>query len=146
MKRSTILIIVILLLAVGGWYGYKLYTGKVKSLTEVKADASITATDLIKAFEKDSAAANGQYLGKILEVSGTTKTVENEDKSATIVLGEEGNMSGIRCSMDSNFVQKAAQLKQGSKTIVRGACTGFNADEMLGSDVILNRCILVENK
>jgi len=141
MKRFLVLLLVIILLA-AGWYGYKLYTGKVPSLTEVKADATINATDLIAAFEKDSASANKQYLGKILEVSGTIKSIEKE--SSTISLGNAGGNSSVRCSLDSAFVKEIDSLNPGSAIIIKGNCTGYMPDETglgLGSDVILNRCV-----
>ena len=142
MKRFLLLLIVIIVLALG-WYGYKLYTGKVPSLTEVKADAIVHATDLIAAFEKDSASANKQYLGKILEVSGNIKSVEQE--SSTVVLGNTEGNSSVRCSLDSAFVKDIASLNPGSATTIKGNCTGYMPDETglgLGSDVILNRCVL----
>ena len=142
MKRIILLLALIVLIA-AGWYGYKLYTGKVPSLTDVKTDASITAVNLIDAFEKDSAAANKQYLGKILEVQGTVKSIDTP--SATVVLGNPASSSSVRCSMDSAFVKTIAALNQGSTVVIKGACTGFMPDETglgLGSDVVLNRCIL----
>ena len=146
MKRLVVVLLVIIVLAVG-WYGYKLYTGKVPSLTEVESDASITATDLIAAFEKDSASANKQYLGKILEVSGNVKSVEKE--SATVSLGlAEGN-SSVRCSVDSAFVKDIESLNPGSAITIKGNCTGFMPDETglgLGSDVVLNRCVFEKKK
>lgn len=146
MKRFVLLLLVIIVLA-GAWYGYKLYTGKVPSLTEVKADASVTATGLIAAFEKDSSNANKQYLGKILEVSGDIKSVEKE--SGTISLGNAESNSSVRCSMDSAFVKDIATLNPGSTITIKGHCTGFMGDEMgmgLGSDVQLNRCVLEKKK
>ena len=143
MKRLIIIVIVIALLA-GGWYAYKAYTGKVPSLTEVKADANVSAENLTQAFEKDSATANKQYLGKIVEVTGTVKSVEKE--SGTVVLGGSG-MSSVRCSLDSAFVKTITALNEGAKTVIKGACTGYNADELgLGSDVVLNRCVIVSDK
>jgi hypothetical protein len=146
MKRIVVVLLVIIVLA-AAFYGYKLYTGKVPSLTEVKADASITATDLIAAFEKDSASANKQYLGKILEVSGNVKSVEKE--SATVSLGlSEGN-SSVRCSVDSAFVKDIESLNPGSAITIKGNCTGFMPDETglgLGSDVVLNRCVFEKKK
>ena len=142
MRRFILFLLVIIVLA-GGWYGYKLYTGKVPSLTEVKADATVSATDLIAAFEKDSASANKQYLGKILEVSGNIKSVEKE--SSTVVLGNTEGNSSVRCSLDSAFVKDIPSLNPGSKITIKGNCTGFMPDETglgLGSDVILNRCVL----
>ena len=66
MKRIILVLLLIVILA-GGWYAYRAYTGKVKSLTEVKTDVYITAPELISAFEKDTAAANRQYLGKVIK-------------------------------------------------------------------------------
>jgi len=146
MKRFLVLLLVIILLA-AGWYGYKLYTGKVPSLTEVKADATINATDLIAAFEKDSASANKRYLGKILEVTGNIKSVEKE--SSTVSLGNTEGNSSVRCSMDSAFVKDIATLNPGSEITIKGNCTGFMSDELgmgLGSDVQLNRCVLEKKK
>ena len=146
MKRIMVVLLVIIVLA-GAWYGYKLYTGKVPSLTEVKADASISATDLIAAFEKDSASANKQYLGKILEVSGNVKSVEKE--SATVSLGAADGNSSVRCSIDSTFVKDIALLNPGSVITIKGNCTGFMPDETglgLGSDVVLNRCVFETKK
>ena len=142
MKR-IILILVLIVLIAAGWYGYKLYTGKVPSLTEVKTDASINATDLIAAFEKDSASANKQYLGKILEVQGMVKSVDTT--AATLAIGDTASTSSVRCSMDSALVKTISGLNQGSTITIKGACTGFMPDETglgLGSDVVLNRCVL----
>lgn len=142
MKRILLLVVLIALLATG-WYGYKLYTGKVPSLTEVKTDAHVGAIELIAAFEKDSASANKKYLGKILEVQGMIKAIDSA--SATIALGDTASTSSVRCSMDSAFVKTIAGLNQGSQITVKGACTGFMPDETglgLGSDVVLNRCVL----
>lgn len=145
MKRLILLLVVIIVLAIA-WYGYKAYTGKVKSLTEVKADAAVSAPALIAAFEKDSAAANKQYMGKILEVTGNVKSVEKEAKTATVVLGSDGSLSSVRCSMDSAFVQQAAAIQKGADVTIKGNCTGFMSVELLGSDIILNRCVLTTKK
>jgi hypothetical protein len=132
---------------VGAWYGYKKYSADVPSLTDLKTDASISAKDLIGAFEKDSASANKQYLGKILEVTGNIKSIEQEE--AIVILGDNGSSSSVRCSIDSNFVKAISTLNVGNFISIKGHCTGFNPDEMgmgLGSDVILNRCVLPEKK
>ena len=141
MKRILLILVLIVVLA-GGWYVYKLYTGKVPSLTEVEAHASVNATDLISAFEKDSAAANKAYLGKILEVTGNIKSIEKE--SGTISLGDIISNSSVRCSMDSAFVKEIETLNSGSSITIKGNCTGYMPDETglgLGADVVLNRCV-----
>lgn len=145
MKR-TILLVVLALVIVLGFYGYREYTRKNKDLQNVAPEATLTAAELIKAFETDSAGANKSYLGKIIAVSGTVKSVEKEDRSATIVLGEPGTMSSVRCSMDTARLATVAGVQEGQPVTVKGACTGFNQDELLGSDVVLNRCVLTPTK
>ena len=140
MKR-LILVIILLIFIVGGWYGYREYNRKNKDLTEVSAQITADAATLLAAFEKDSASANRQYLGKIIAVQGTVKAIERED-GATVVLGESGSMASVRCSMDTAHIAEVASLREGQKATLKGACTGYNADELLGSDVILNRCVV----
>ena len=144
MKQIILILAVIVLLAIA-WYGYKAYTGKVKSLTEVEATSKLSATDLIHAFVQDSASANKEYLGKVVEVTGYVKAVEKDQASATLVLGEKDAMSSVRCSMDTTENAKVAGVQEGSTITVKGACTGFMSEELLGSDVILNRCILTSH-
>ncbi len=142
MKRIILILFLIVMLA-GGWYAYKIYTGKVPSLTDVKSEEKIDAISLIAAFEKDSASANKKYLGKILEVSGTIKTIDKG--SAAIALGNTESSSSVRCTMDSAFVKAIEGLKKGAPITIKGACTGFLPDETglgLGSDVVLNRCVI----
>ena len=129
-----------------GWYAYKTYTGKVPGLNEVKSEEKIDAINLIAAFEKDSASANQKYLGKIIEVAGTIKTVDKEN--VAIALGNAESNSSVRCTMDSAFVKRIDSLNLGATITIKGACTGFLPDDTglgLGSDVVLNRCVF-ENK
>ena len=128
------------------WYGYKEYTRRNKDLSETKADLQISAADLIKTFEANEQQANAKYLDKIIAVTGNVKEVIKDEKGYyTVVLGEEGSMSSVRCSMDSIHQTEAGKLVAGKQVIVKGACTGFNADELLGSDVILNRSVIDKN-
>jgi hypothetical protein len=145
MKR-TILFVVLAVVLVLAFYGYREYVRKNKNLTEVAAEETVTAPELIRAFETDSAGANKKYLGKIVAVQGTVKSVETEPTAATIILGEAGSMSSVRCSMDTLQVKQATTVKAGQPLTVKGALSGFNKDELLGSDVILNRCVIQSDK
>jgi len=144
MKR-IVTIVILIVLVTAGLYAYKIYTGKVKNLQDVKADVTVTDTNLIAAFEGDSAAANKQYLGKVVAVTGNIKSIEKG--SGTIVMGSGESMSSVRCSLDTNFVKKVTGLNIGNRITIKGACTGFNPDELgLGSDVVLNRCVISTGK
>ena len=144
MKRTILLVILVIVLVLG-FYGYREYFRTNKNLAEVAPEITVSATELIKAFEKDSAAANKQYSGKIVAVQGVVKSVEQEPTAATIILGEAGTMSSVRCSMDTANVAKAAAVKEGQALTIKGSLSGFNQDELLGSDVILNRCVITTN-
>jgi hypothetical protein len=73
--------------------------------------------------------------------------VEKDTDAATVVLGKMDKMSSVRCSMDSTQVATASNLQAGSTVTIKGACTGFHADDMgLGSDVVLNRSVIETNK
>lgn len=146
MKRKKIMIIMAAVaILTGGMYGYSEYTREVKDLKTVKEKVRISAVDLIDAFEKNESNANSLYLDKIIAVKGNVKAVEKNDKGHySVILGDEKNRSSVRCSMDSMYQQEVAAITPGSFITMKGACTGFNADELVGSDVILNRCVVRE--
>jgi hypothetical protein len=143
MKRKKIIITAILVaVTCGAWYGYSEYTRKVKDLSKVKPDEEMTAQQLISFFENDELTANQKYLDKIIAVRGRVKAVEKNGRGHySVILGQPGSMSSVRCSMDSLHQNAVVNLSEGSTITVKGACTGFNSDELLGSDVILNRCV-----
>ena len=141
-KRIFLASIAVFALA-AGYYGYSEYNRKPLDLAKVKPSVTLRAEELIKDFETNEQSANAKYLDKIIAVEGTVKTIEKNDMGYyTVILGEAGTMSSVRCSMDSVHQQDAATLIEGAIVTMKGACTGFNADELLGSDVILNRCVI----
>ena len=142
-KLKIILAVIALIMVSGGLYAYKEFTRKVKDLTYVKAGVSMDASGLISEFENNEADGNSKYLDKIIAVKGKVKSVEKNDHGHfTVILGDENNMSSVRCSMDSIHQLDVADIPAGTIITMKGACTGFNKDELLGSDVILNRCVV----
>ena len=148
-KRKALLFLLFLLAGLAAWFGYKEFVRTHKDLAVTSADFKLQAKELINEFDKNDSTATKKYLGKILEVSGTVKEVRKDETGFyTIALGEEGILTSVRCSMDSVHQGDAANLSSGSSATIRGACTGFNKDEMgiLGSDINLNRAVLVSKK
>jgi uncharacterized protein (DUF1330 family) len=148
-NRKKIILLLFLLAAVAAaWYGYKEYTRTNKNLASAKADFVLVATDLIKEYESNDSLSAKKYNGKILELTGQVKAVEKDDKGYfTIVIGDNNSMSAIRCAIDSVHKDRVTGLINQSSVTIRGACTGYNKDEMgLGSDIILNRCVVINKK
>jgi hypothetical protein len=144
--RKTVFMFLGAAAIMAGLYGYKEYNRKNKDLANVKADIGLKTRELISAFEKDEKLANEKFLDKVIAVEGNVKEVTRDEKGYfTVVLGEEDNMSSVRCSMDSVHQRDASAIAEGTNITMKGICTGFNADELLGSDVILNRCVIEKN-
>lgn len=133
---------VLLLTAIGGYYAYTEYNRRAPEMADMKAAYTLTAADVLTAFETKPAEAGKTYTDQVLEVSGPVKAVEKDEKGFyTIVLGEEGSMSAVRCTVDSLYTSLAAACTVGAPATVRGVCVGYSPDDMgLGSDLLLNRC------
>jgi acetyltransferase-like isoleucine patch superfamily enzyme len=140
-----ILVIVVFLIMGVALYAYKEYNRKNVDIADTKAAFTLTDLQLINEFTQDQNASNKKYLGKILELSGSIKKIDTDANGYhTLILGNAVNMNSVRCSVDSAFNKDAHNLTVGSSVVIKGICTGYNADDLgLGSDIILNRSIAI---
>ena len=142
-----ILLAVLLIVAVLAVYIYKEYNRTHEDTAAIKPDYSLTAVSLIKEFDMDEPASNKKYWDKVILVDGMVKDVAKDDRGLySVILGDTSSMSSVRCSMDSIHNNEAVAVKKGDRLAMKGICTGFNADEVLGSDVILVRCAVYSKK
>jgi predicted phosphodiesterase len=147
--KRMILTLVLIAIAVAAFLAYKTYTRTNKDLLKLKADIQISAGDLIKEFEAGDSAANKKYLDKIIELTGNVKKLEKDDAGDyTIIIGDTLSMSSVRCLSDTNHRSDAAIVKENSTITIRGVCTGFKKNELLGenlgSDVELTRSVIIK--
>ena len=132
--RNVLLVAVVLGIG-AAIYGYKEFNRKSESITSKAADFKVKPLDIITAFTDDEKAATLKYGGKIIQQG-----------NFTVVIGDNSSLSSVRCSIDSLFSKDVTELQLNAPAFLKGVCTGFNADEMgLGSDVILNRCVIVKD-
>jgi hypothetical protein len=151
MKRKNILRFIILplllIFAAAAVYIYKEYNRTHKDTARLRPDYSLQAGVLIKEFGDNEQASNKKYWDKVIEVNGIVKEVSYDEKGIyTIALGDTASMSSVRCSIDSIHNSGAAAVLKGYDVTVKGICTGYKADELLGSDVILVRCVVDSKK
>jgi hypothetical protein len=151
MKRKKmivyIMLVLLLVFAVVAVYIYNEYNRTHEDTAAIKPDYSFNAVSLIKEFETDEPASNKKYWDKVILVDGMVKDVPRDDRGLySIILGDTASMSSVRCSMDSLHNHEAVPVKKGDRLSMKGICAGFNADEMLGSDVILVRCAVYSKK
>src|SRR5687768_4237896 len=122
-------------------YGLREYYRTNLPMSKMKIEERITSAELLQAFSTNDSMANKRFLGKVLLVAGPLKTIDLPNK--LISLGDEDSKSSIQCSLENSSVPDAKRLKKGDMISVKGNCTGYNSDELLGTDVILNRAIIV---
>lgn len=151
MKRKKIIgyiiISVIIIAAVGAIYFYREYNRKNEDTARRKADYAMAAVSIIKEFETDESSARKKYSDKIIIAEGVVKDIIKDDRGFySVMLGDEASRSSVKCSMDSTHNAETAGLQKGNPASIKGVCAGFNADELLGSDVVLVRCAIHKNK
>jgi hypothetical protein len=135
-KKNLILLLLVLVLGVS-WYAYRAYTEGPRDLSSASVDETMTAEELLTAFQTDEVKANAAYLDKIIAVEGRISSIDQgEPSSITLETGDM--MSAVVCEMAPG--QVIAELENGASVRIKGQCTGFL------SDVILVKCVIESNK
>jgi hypothetical protein len=142
MKRLLIFFL-ILAVATAGLFIYLEYNRTNEDLRKRRADFSTEATQLIAAFDRDTASASKKYTDKVIEVSGNVKSIDAEGNPVVISLGQSGEMSSVKCSMDSSHAVDYKTVQEGDIIILKGMCNGGIKDGDFGTDVSLNRCVMI---
>lgn len=128
-------IVFVLVAAVAGFAGYKMYNKKHTDTATAKADVVMSPQELLSAYESDENAANAKYLDKLVEVEGIITSVNAPEKGSSLTMDTGNPMAAIICEFESPEVTKT--LKQGDKVRVKGYCTGKL------DDIVLSRCSVV---
>jgi uncharacterized protein (UPF0333 family) len=121
MKRR-ILLIALVVIVVAGLAGAYFYFKQTPDVVQQTPDVAVSASELVAAFQQDSAAAKEKYLDKVVEVTGNVKNI---DPSGTIVLGEKGTASDVVAGLDRRHLNDHANLKEGAVAVIQGVCSGF---------------------
>ncbi len=134
-----IVLFVVVVIAIGSILtAIYFYNLKHKDLRKVKPDFVTTAVALQKEFEDNEPAATAKYLNKIIELSGTIKSVkEGEGNITTVTLKTGSDISSVICTFPSTSI--ASRFVAGNQITLRGECSGFLMD------VLLNNCTIIEH-
>lgn len=148
-RKRIIWTLLVLVAGAGIYYGFKEYNRTYKKLDKIQADFVTTDQALINEFEAADSASYKKYDDKIIEVSGFVKNSNLAD--FTILLGDTGRLSAVKCELDTSFRTATVFPATGSQVKIKGHFYGFQKEEMmegvsLGVDVNLNRCILIHEK
>jgi len=129
MKRK-IVIGILIIIVIGGIIAYRIYDERTPDIVNRKPDIVTDAATLIAAFNSDTASASKKYIDKVIEVTGTVKSI---DTSGAIVLGEAEGESAVVCGLDRRHLRDHEQVTKGSVAVLQGRCTGYEkGEEILG--------------
>lgn len=106
------------------------------TIAEQATEASVEATALFEAYQRDETAANELYLNKIVKVSGVVARSEERVGGGGVVLLRSNDPElGVRCRLDLRPGQAAKRYEAGQSVTFKCLCSG------LVQDVELVQCI-----
>lgn len=142
MKARTWIAIGAVAAIIGGGYALKEFNRAPEGAADMKAELSVTAGELHAAFVADEEGATARFVGEkehAIRVSGAIRELEQDARSATVILDTEDAIAGVVCEFAPGTIPVA--WKSGDQVEVQGICTGIND---LIPDVIMVRCAAVE--
>ena len=117
--------------------GFYLFNKPHADIVSQSPVARLSASELFDAFSSDESAANQNYTGKVVEVSGEIYSIEEGSQDdLNILLMGASDMFGVSCNISKEDLSQ--ELSNGQQITIKGECSG-----ML-SDVVLIRCVIVK--
>jgi hypothetical protein len=130
MKRKIILGIVILIVVGGSIAAWK-YFEESTNYAAKNPDITITAKEIVAAFEADTALAGKRFMDKIVRVSGVVKSFD----SSAVVLGEDGP-SDVVVGLDDRNAKGIGQMQVGEMATLQGKVSGYRKASGGGDDLL----------
>jgi tRNA_anti-like len=139
---ATIVIVIIC----AGYYGYNEFTRSNKSLKNTQSDIAITTDVLFRKFITDYHHSDSVYKNKVVELTGVVTKIDFSNESAVIFFDDKNLVVSIQCSMDMEYRDNYQSLVRGSVYTVRGIYIGAISNDIFGTDIKFNRCVIVNKK
>jgi hypothetical protein len=136
--RRTILIIIGVIAVIGLAAGIYLWNKPHKNMQRATADITLTAPELMAAFNEDETTANAKYLDKVVAVSGKVIEASTNGEATVVSLEAADDLGAISCELDRFSKQNRTTFTPGEQITLKGICSGKTID------VVLVQCVLVE--
>jgi hypothetical protein len=135
MKQSRPVLLALLVLVVGGCGG----PDEAARVANTEPEATVTAAELLKAYDEDIVAANAKYKDKVIVVDGIVDDVLGSPEATIYLVGEpaapeEVGVPKICCDF-LDGAGKMPQVKKGDNIKIKGLC----GSEL--SAVFLDHCV-----
>ena len=145
-RRRVLLIIagiIVIVLIGAGSYAYYEFNRKNKDLENVRPAIVITSSELMKKFTVDLASSDSLYKNKVVEITGVITRIDSTELPVIVFFGEKNSMSSIQCSMDPEHHKSYRSAMVGNMTRLKGMYVGAISEELFGTDIKLNRCVII---
>ncbi len=145
------LIVAITGIVVGGLIVLYIFNSPHRDVQSSNVDFELTTNELVKEYLSDASLANDKYLqeegeSKILAVTGTVKSIDQNLENNYVILLQDEALSGVRCTFTIETNEHAATLKKGQKVTIKGVIrsgASYDEDLELYEDVILDKCDII---
>jgi len=129
------------LLLVGGLIAFKMAQPKGPlDIHSAPTEVTINAGSLYEAFETDETAANSQYAGKVIEVSGALSAISKDDNGHFVMsLSADSPLGQITCNLAPKEPNPTTASTIGQSVIIKGVCTGYLFDVVLDNATLLSK-------
>ncbi|MBK9016588.1 MAG: hypothetical protein IPM82_22320 [Saprospiraceae bacterium] len=132
---KKLLIITGILILGAGIYGIYEFSRGHESNANAKSDVTISANELLTAFQTGEEEANAKYNDKVIEVTGEVREATQTDGKTIVRLDAGDSMAGVTCELDDQAKHKRTDFKTGDPVTFKCTCTGILMD------VVLVRCV-----
>ena len=141
LKKILAVVFILAILGAGAvWY---IFNEKFTDTSEVKADFTVNALDLIHEFEKSDSLANKKYSEKIIIVNGMVSEVEAADTTVNIKMADSSSGSYVIFAFQQQHLAEAKNIKAGEQVSIKGSCSGGAYSQILETEFItFKRCAL----
>jgi TolA-binding protein len=140
---KKLLITGLILLLVGGFAVWYIFTEKFSDTTERKAAFTVNAMDFIGEFQKNDSAANNKYREQIITVNGRISELESADTTINVKMKDTLTGSYIIFAFQQQHLKEAKQLKEGDSVSIKGSCSGGVYSSILETEFItFKRCAI----
>ena len=129
------LIVTVILILGAAIFGYLQWNKPHQDIAAAKSDVTISAEELLAAYQTNEDSANAKYTGKIIEVTGKVKETSQVESNTVITLDLGDEMSGVTCKLDDLSTPKRTSFSPGEQVTFKCTCSGMLMD------VVLERCV-----
>ncbi len=108
------------------------------SVKSKATDVKIAAETIYQAFSKDEKAAESQYLGKVIQVTGIIDEIYVDENGAPVVilLGTSGDPVGV-VTLEPSESSKISEYKEGQEIVVKTQCSGMLMEVTFNKGIIV---------